>query len=131
MSDINQLFGDAKATARSMPGDRKLKQLQLAKEKFEADPNAANQTDLATAYFDVGKYDKALELFNALVDEYGQDIKVLCDLGFSYKNIGKPDKAKEMFLRVIELSPKHALARCAESELWTMDPTYRPSWLKS
>ena len=130
MADINQLYGDAKATARTAEAGRKKKQLEAAQQAYEASPGVQTKTELATAYFDTGDYAKALELLNELVKEHEQDIQVLCDLGFTYKKMDQLDKAKDTFKKVVELNPRHALARCAESELWTMDPEYRPSWLR-
>jgi intraflagellar transport protein 88 len=130
MADINQLYGDAKATARSAGADRKQKQLEAAKQAFETNPTADTKTALATAYFDNGNYVKALELLSELVKEHAEDIQVLCDLGFTYKKMNQLDAAKDTFHKVVSLNPRHALARCAENELWTIDPTYRPSWLR-
>jgi Tfp pilus assembly protein PilF len=130
MADINQLFGDAKATAKTAEAGRKQKQLETALRAFTGNASPENKTALSTAYFDTGNYAKALELLNELVRDYGQNIQVLCDLAFTYKNMDQLEKAKETFHKVIALNPKHALARCAENELWTMDPSYRPSWLR-
>ena len=60
----------------------------------------------------------------------GNDLKLLSDLGFVYKNLNQLDKAKEVFLRIVKLNPKHPLARSAENEVWSMDPAYRPSWMR-
>ena len=130
MADINQLFGDAKATAKTAEADRKKKQLEAAQRAFDGNPSTELKTALATAYFDNGNYSRALELLNELVRDHGQNIQVLCDLAFTYKNMDQLEKAKETFHKVVALNPRHALARCAENELWTMDPEYKPSWLR-
>lgn len=130
MTSENPLYGDAKATARAVAGDRKLKQLEDARRKAEQDATPDNLSDLATALFDNGKYSEAEAILSDLAQNYSDNIRVLCDLGFTYKNSHKTEEAIQTFKRVIALDSKHALARCAENELWTLDPTYRPSWLK-
>jgi Tfp pilus assembly protein PilF len=130
MADINQLYGDAKATAKAAGADRKKKLLDAALKAFESNQTADTKTALATAYFDNGDYAKALQLLNELVKEHAQDIQVLCDLAFTYKKLEQTEEAKDTFHKVVALNPRHALARCAENELWTMDSSYRPSWLK-
>ena len=130
MAEHDHLFGDAKATARTVASDRKLKQLQKAKEAFKENPTDGNQAALATAYFDIGKYDKAESLMRGLLEAENPSQQLLCDLAFTYKNMGQMENAQEVFRRVIEVDPKHPLARCAENELWTIDPSYKPSWLR-
>lgn len=130
MADINQLYGDAKATAKAAGADRKQKLLTAALVAYEGNPSPQTKMALATAYFDNGNYQKALELLSDMARDNAEDIQVLCDLAFTYKNMDQLEKAKETFHKVVALNAKHALARCAENELWTMDPEYRPSWLK-
>jgi len=130
MATDNPLFGDAKATARAFAGDRKLKQLEDARRKVEQDASPDTLSDLATALFDNGKYDEAEKILSDLAQQYSDNIRVLCDLGFTYKHSNKVEEAIRTFKRVVELDSKHALARCAENELWSLDPTYKPSWLK-
>ena len=124
------LFGDAKATARSGDVSRKQRALETAKAAFEAEQSAKNQIALATALFDLGKFDEAERNLKGVMDKGDIDIQLLTDLGFVYKNLNQKEKAKEMFLKAAELDPKHSLARCAENEVWMMDPSYRPSWMR-
>ncbi len=125
------LFGDAKATAKAGDAQRKQRVLAEAKTAYQSDPSAQTQAALAHALFDVGRYDEAERLLTDLLNSKGDDIQLVCDLGFIYKNLGKSEQAIEMFKRVVALDAKHALARCAENEIWMMDPTYRPSWLRA
>ena len=129
MSD-NRLFGDAKATARVGDTARKQRVLDFARSKFETDPTPANQMELASALFDSGRYADAERLLSELREHNGDDIQLLCDLAFIYKNMDRLEEAKSAFLRIVELDPRHPLARCAENELWMIDPEYRPSWLR-
>jgi Flp pilus assembly protein TadD len=125
------LFGDAKATAKAGDAQRKQRELAQAKSAHQNDPSPQTQAALAHALFDVGRYDEAELLLTDLLNSKGDDIQLVCDLGFIYKNLGKNEKAIEMFKRVVSIDAKHALARCAENEIWMIDPTYRPSWLRA
>ena len=124
------LFGDAKATAKAADVQRKRRLLLEAKSRFEEDPNEQTQAALATALFDVGRFAEAERLIVDLLKTRGNDIRMLFDLAFVYKNLDQPEKARATFREVVELDPKHPLARGAENELWAMDPNYRPSWLR-
>jgi len=124
------LYGDAKATAKTGEAGRKERALNAAKLAYEQDPSPINQTKLASALFDIGRFDEAEKMMTDVLDKVGDDLKFLSDLGFTYKNLKQFDKAKEVFLRIVQINPKHPLARSAENEIWVMDPTYRPSWLK-
>lgn len=124
------LFGDAKATAREGDARRKQKLYDEALAQHQAQPTPKTQSALATALFDLGRFQDAERLLKDLLDNFGDDIQVMCDLAFVYKNMDRNDDARQTFLRIIELDPRHALARCAENELWSMDPNYKPSWMR-
>ena len=125
------LFGDAKTTAKAGDASRKKKALAAAEAKIKEEPNTENYVRLATAMFDVGRFDDAERILKVVLEQGEVSIQLLTDLGFIYKNLNQPDKAKEMFRRAVEVDPRHSLARCAESELWVLDPTYKPSWIKN
>ena len=125
-----KLYGDAKATARVADSNRKQKALDDAEMKVRQDPTARNHTKLVNALFDLGRFEDAEREVNKLLQLYGEDLQALTDLGFIYKNMDRRDEAMRTFKRVVELQPKHALARCAENEIWMMDPTFKPSWMK-
>ncbi len=130
MDNPNQLYGDAKATARADTGDRKTKVLNQAIANYEANKSSKTQAALAKAYFDAGRYTEAKGLLIELVDIGNPDLQLLCDLGFTYKNLKENDNAIQTFKKLVQLNPKHALARCAEQEVWQLDPNYKPSWMK-
>jgi Flp pilus assembly protein TadD len=128
--DRERLFGDAKATAHAIDTQRRRRELDSAKAAYEADPTVGNKTALARALFENGRFEQAERLLVDLVRERGDDIQVVCDLAFAYKNLGHTDQAAEMFKRVIEIDTRHPLGRCAENELWMLDPRYVPSWMR-
>jgi Flp pilus assembly protein TadD len=129
MSKVN-LFGDAKATAHVVDGGRKLAQLHQAQQAFRDNPTQETQRAFATALFDIGKFEEAERVLVDLIKDYGEDRQWLYDLAFAYKNMNRVEEAKATFIRVIALDPKHSLARSAEHELWMLDPTYKPSWVR-
>ena len=98
--------------------------------KVRQDPNARNHTKLVNALFDLGRMEDAEREANKLLQAYGEDLQALTDLGFIYKNQGRREEAMKTFQRVVELQPRHALARCAENEIWMMDPSFKPSWMR-
>jgi Flp pilus assembly protein TadD len=124
------LFGDAKATAKAVDAGRKQKALSQAQQAYEETPSPQNQTRLATALFDLGRFQEAEKLLRDILEKNENDLKVLSDLGFVYKNLNQRDKAKEIFLRIVAINPRHPLARSAENEVWTIDPSYLPSWMR-
>jgi len=124
------LFGDAKATAKAGDAGRKQKALNLAQQAFDENPTPENQARLATALFDLGRFAEAEKMLTGILNNNETDLKVLSDLGFVYKNLNQPDRAKEVFLRIIQLDPRHPLARSAENEIWILDPSYKPSWMR-
>ena len=129
--DRERLYGDAKATARAADTQRRQKVLAVAEEAYHAEHTAETRMAYARALLDVGRYKDAEALLAKLLEDAGGDIQLTCDMAFVYKNLDRTDQAKEMFRKVIEIDPKHALARCAENELWMLDSSYRPSWMQA
>jgi len=127
---FSHLFGDAKATAKAPDLQRKRRALLEAKARFEENPNAQTQAVLAAALFDIGQFAEAEKLLTDLVETHGDNQQILFDLAFVYKNLGKREKSAAAFRCVIDLDPKHPLARSAENELWSLDPDYTPSWMR-
>ena len=125
-----RLYGDAKATAKVADVNRKQRMLEDAEMKVRQDPNARNHTKLVNALFDLGRMEDAEREANKLLQAYGEDLQALTDLGFIYKNQGRREEAMKTFQRVVEVQPRHALARCAENEIWMMDPSFKPSWMR-
>ena len=124
------LFGDAKATAHAADAGAKLQALQQAQAMYEKEPNAETRLRLAQALFDLGRFEDALKLFEAAAAVDGDNVQVLYELAFVYKNLKRQEDAKRTFKRVIELDPRSDMGRSAEHELWLIDPTCRPSWMR-
>jgi hypothetical protein len=126
----SRLFGDAKASARTRDVSHKQDLYRSAKAAYEASQTDDTRTALAVAAFDMGKFEEAELLYASLAVTHPDDMDLLTNLAFTYKNLNKPEEAKRTFLRVVEINPKHNLARSAENEVWMIDPTYKPSWMR-
>jgi tetratricopeptide (TPR) repeat protein len=126
----NRLFGDAKASATSADVQRKQKLLQAAQERYNGNPTPENQAELASIMFEAGRYQDAEQLLTSLLSTHGDNVNVLFELGFIYKNLGRKEEAIRYFSKLVEIDPRHHLARGAENEIWRLNPEYKPSWLR-
>jgi len=125
------LFGDAKASAREVDSQRKQRMLVAAEQKYAADPSVPNRLALAGALFDLGKFNEAEQHMSALRAANAEHPDVLFELGFVYKNLGRKDEAIAVWKELVAANPRHALAKGAENEIWRLDPSYKPSWLRT
>ena len=98
--------------------------------EYEKDPNPITQLKLGTALFDLGRFEEACKIFEAAVAINGENVQLLYELAFVYKNLKRTEDAKRVLKRVIELDPRSDLGRSAEHELWLVDPTCKPSWMR-
>jgi tetratricopeptide (TPR) repeat protein len=129
MSSKHILFGDAKASAREGDGQRKQRALSAVEQKYAADPSAANRTALASALFDLGRFNEAEQHMTALLETNRDNPDILFELGFVYKNLNRKDEAISIWKQLVAAAPKHPLSRAAENEIWRIDPSYKPSWI--
>jgi Flp pilus assembly protein TadD len=130
MGSKHILFGDAKASAREGDGQRKTRNLTTLEQKYAADPSAANRMALAGGLFDLGRFAEAEQHMTALLETNKDNPDILFELGFIYKNLSRKDEAIAIWKQLFAAHPRHALSRAAENEIWRLDPTYKPSWLK-
>jgi tetratricopeptide (TPR) repeat protein len=130
MSSRNALYGDAKAGAREVDGQRKQKALIAAQEKYAASATSVNRLALASALFDLGRFAEAEIHMKELLAAEGGNPDVLFELGFIYKNLNRKDEAIAIWKQLVEANPRHHLSRGAENEIWRLDSTYKPSWIK-
>src|SRR5690606_11780957 len=125
-----RLYGDANAATKMADSNSKHNALEHAEMKVRHDPTARNHTKLVNALFDIGRFEYAERDVNKHLQSYGEDLQALADLGFIYKNMGKREASIKTFQRVVAVQSRRALARCAENEIWMMDPSFKPSWMK-
>jgi Flp pilus assembly protein TadD len=126
----SHLFGDAKATAAVGGPQRKRQALDAAEMRMQAEPSVETFRAYGAALFELGMFSEAERVFNTSITKFGEDLQVLVDLAFTYKNLNRIEDAKSTFLKAVAKEPKSSLARCAENEVWTLDPSYQPSWIR-
>ncbi|WP_394845329.1 tetratricopeptide repeat protein [Pendulispora brunnea] len=83
-----------------------------AREALKLDPNnySAN-AKLAFAYYNLGRYAEAATVYKKITDAYPGDIDIRSGLGWSYLKASKAGDAIREFRRILEVAPKHTLAR--------------------
>ncbi|MCS7231586.1 MAG: tetratricopeptide repeat protein [Elusimicrobiota bacterium] len=57
------------------------------------------------------RYDEALKIFESLLEEDKNDVEVLYHIGLVKEAKNELKEAKDIFLKVLELQPKHKLAK--------------------
>lgn len=83
-----------------------------AKDALKIDPTSylANLR-LAYACYNLARYAEAQGLYRKLAEMYPSDVDVRSGLGWSLLKMGKGGDAAKEFRQILEVAPKHALAR--------------------
>jgi uncharacterized protein (AIM24 family) len=90
-------------------------QLEDARAQLEAayqlqPDNEKGQNLLGLAYFKLGHFDRAAEIYEGLVRENGSDPTLRVNLGLVYLKSGQLPRAIREFERAVDLAPDHAKA---------------------
>jgi len=90
-------------------------QLEEARAQLEAayqlqPDNEKGQNLLGLAYFKLGHFDRAAEIYEGLVRENASDPTLRVNLGLVYLKSGQLQRAVREFERAVELAPDHAKA---------------------
>jgi tetratricopeptide (TPR) repeat protein len=94
--------------------------LSEAQELFERDPdNPVFQSHLAIEAMQVGDYERALQLFDRVLDRVPGDPATLTSRGHALKTYGRQDEAVASYRAAIEAAPSHADAYYALANLKT------------
>lgn len=132
VTDPQSLYGDAKASTTDADRRLRSKRLDAAEREYNANPNSV---ELAIAYadclFDVGKLVEAEQLFVKLIAINPDNFELEFNLGYTYLKQGKNELAIAQFKKVIALAPRSDAARSAEYELWNLNPSEQPPWVKT
>lgn len=130
--DPQTLYGDAKATVSDADRRLRVKRLEAAEREYKAKPNCI-ETAIAYAdcLFDVGRLSEAEKLLEKLVAENPENYDLVFNLGYTYLKQGKIEQAVERFKHVIAIAPRSDAAKSAEYELWNLNPTEEPPWVKN
>jgi len=85
---------------------------RVAREVLKLDPaNYLANLRLAYAYYNLARYGEAALLYKKLADLYPGDVEVRSGLGWSLLKAGKAAEGASQFRSILEIAPKHALAR--------------------
>lgn len=66
---------------------------------------------LGNVYFDSGKFEKAIEMYQKALELNPKDVNVRTDMGTMYRKIGDFDKAIEAFRKSVAVEPNHEQSR--------------------
>lgn len=81
--------------------------LEQIQAEIASDPkNVEKRVLLGNIYFDGGKFDQAIPLYEAALKLNPSDTDVLVDLGICQRNLGRFDVALQHFERALALDPK-------------------------
>lgn len=90
------------------PSPEEMEHLQHLLEQVEADPEDREaRVLLANAYYDMGRYDAAIQWYEEALALDPDDVNVMTDLATSYLYMNNVDKAIETYKQSLVLSPDH------------------------
>ena len=76
-----------------------------------AQPNNVDATvQLANDYFDLGNYEKAVEIYQKAITLDPNNADALTDMGVAFRRMKKPDESVAAFRQAVIVKPDHALA---------------------
>lgn len=86
-----------------------MEQLTEFQKQAEADSeNHQARIALGNAYYDMGRFDGAIQWYEEALSLMPDDVNVRTDLGTAYLYSGNPIKAVELYQRSLEIQPDHA-----------------------
>ncbi len=105
--EINKLNSvlDAERRDKYQVRDRVIKQIDVDKKYLLKDAAA-----MAELNFKQGNYDRAIEIYNAIIAENNMDELSYVNRGLSYSKLNDFDMAIENYIRAISINPKNILA---------------------
>lgn len=100
----------AQQTAPDQASDIKSRIAGLEKMLASQPENVEATVQLANDYFDIGNYDKAVEIYQKAIALDPNNADVITDMGVAYRRLKKPEEAVAAFKRAIGVRPDQALA---------------------
>ncbi|MBO5738710.1 tetratricopeptide repeat protein [bacterium] len=76
----------------------------------EQNPDVETQNTLALTYFELGEYEKALNIFQNLETKHPQNISVLMEIAKCYEMLKNIDLALKYFEKVVSIFPDNEMA---------------------
>ncbi|MGC8604626.1 MAG: tetratricopeptide repeat protein [Desulfomonilaceae bacterium] len=65
---------------------------------------------LGNDYFDIGNYEKSIEIYEKALKIDPQNAEVTTDMGVAYRRLGKTDESVKFFRKALEIDPNQGLA---------------------
>lgn len=85
-----------------------MQQIQKLKNELAQNPQDFDlNVNLANAYFDISRFDKAALYYNYAIDQNRENPNILIDLSVSYFNLNKADSALIFITEALKLNPDH------------------------
>jgi tetratricopeptide (TPR) repeat protein len=85
-------------------------QLENLLEQEKNDPdNLQIQTALGHAFFDIGKFGKALNYYKKVLQRQPDNVEVIIDAGVCYFNQDNLEQAEANFVKALAIDPSHAV----------------------
>jgi hypothetical protein len=72
--------------------------------------DAKGQDLLAAVYFRLGLYPRAIQIYEALVDQFPRDVSVKINLSLGFLKTGQPERARAVLREAVTLNPEHKRA---------------------
>jgi hypothetical protein len=72
--------------------------------------DAKGQDLLAAVYFRLGLYPRAIQIYEALADQFSRDVSVKVNLGLGLLKTGQPERARSVLREAVALNPEHKRA---------------------
>ncbi|MEE8348596.1 MAG: tetratricopeptide repeat protein [Acidobacteriota bacterium] len=86
-----------------------MERLTELQSQAEAEPeNGQVRISLANAYYDMGRFDGAIQWYEEALLLIPDDVNIRTDLGTAYLYTGNPVKAVELYNQSLETQPDHA-----------------------
>ncbi len=131
MAENSHLFGDAKATARSIKRNGSESGLDLARSNFEAKrENPGAILAYAEALNSSNRLGEALEIYREYLNSFPATQEVIFEMALILKALGESEDARDLFTKVVEMAPGTNLARSAEYEMWALGGAAEQRWAK-
>jgi len=95
----------------NQPSMELMNKIQDLKEKYKEDPkNFENNKKLGNSYYDLGRFDLAIDYYRKAVRLNNKQPEVLVDLGVSYFNISNADSAVFFIKEALKIQPDQVQA---------------------
>ncbi len=125
------LFGDAKATAKTIKRTNTTVALDEARLTYESDKTDGEK---ALQYAELlnrsNKLAEAYVVYKDYLENNPADQNIIFEVAILAKTLNNKEEAIELLKKAIEMSPRSSLARSAEYELWALNGGGKLRWSK-